>query len=519
METPAVDTCPATGSETSLFGLPKWLAPAPNGFSWLGLGFGWPSRSKPGGSACKPTIWLGKPFWSLNEVFENEKTRNSPAVHVKTVIATVQCVRAALASASITPLKSDPKVEVWVRREQINLEEFGDARPADAEFVSDAMLDTRERTRERGEPGLVWFGRPSPDLPRDIWEGKMYISVSFRGVSYLLWGYSGGKVSAGRRRRRQRSNIFMEATTEIGHDVGDNITSSCHFTVHSQLPRSLSCGRKPSQAHAQAQAKPSDAPGREMNAETIIGSRSRQRQGHAGVVQVKGRRADSESARANLNLQLNLHDGSIASSTTQTTLPREHCCAMSTEWKGSLARGHRCVPQTDTVTPHDRRDLAPCATSTDAAVKTPTASAKHCATDVERVSLVESDQVDELDFLGDMTLQTEYQSRPAGLKENHSEELASRSPSAQIQVQVRPASAPRRKKTAKRLQRLEKQARAMKIQIDAMQNERDVMQTEIDGLKRKLEDVECRAESKEVAYKKLKKWMRKGNKMVGLVNL
>ncbi|KAJ7057468.1 hypothetical protein C8F01DRAFT_1307836 [Mycena amicta] len=152
------------------------------------------------------------------------------------------------------------------------------------------------------------------------------------------------------------------------------------------------------------------------------------------------------------------------------------------------------------------------------AVKTPTASAKHCATDVERVSLVESDQVDELDFLGDMTLQTEYQSRPAGLKEDHSEELASRSPSAKIQVEPA-ASAPRRKKTAKRLQRLEEQASAMKIQIDAMQNERDLMQTEIDGLKRKLEDVESRAESKEVAYKKLKKWMRKGNKMVGLVNL
>jgi hypothetical protein len=52
--------------ESSLFGLPNGLAPAPTGLFGLGLGFGCRSKPKPGRSACKPVCRLGKPVCSLS---------------------------------------------------------------------------------------------------------------------------------------------------------------------------------------------------------------------------------------------------------------------------------------------------------------------------------------------------------------------------------------------------------------------------------------------------------------------
>ncbi|KAJ6473721.1 hypothetical protein C8R45DRAFT_935837 [Mycena sanguinolenta] len=47
-------------TESSLFGLPNGLAPAPTGFFGLGLGFGCRSKPKPGRSACKPVCSLSR---------------------------------------------------------------------------------------------------------------------------------------------------------------------------------------------------------------------------------------------------------------------------------------------------------------------------------------------------------------------------------------------------------------------------------------------------------------------------
>jgi hypothetical protein len=64
----SINSCAKSYSlvETSLFGLPNRLAPAPTGLFGLGLGFGCRSRPKPGRSACKPVCRLGKPVCSLS---------------------------------------------------------------------------------------------------------------------------------------------------------------------------------------------------------------------------------------------------------------------------------------------------------------------------------------------------------------------------------------------------------------------------------------------------------------------
>ena len=52
--------------ESSLFGLPNGLAPAPTGFFGLGLGFECRSKPKPADRLGKPICRLGKPVCSLN---------------------------------------------------------------------------------------------------------------------------------------------------------------------------------------------------------------------------------------------------------------------------------------------------------------------------------------------------------------------------------------------------------------------------------------------------------------------
>ncbi|KAJ7076593.1 hypothetical protein B0H15DRAFT_863809 [Mycena belliarum] len=51
--------------ESYIFGLAEWLAPAQTGLFWLGLGFWWQPKPKPGRLACKPICRLGKPFRRL----------------------------------------------------------------------------------------------------------------------------------------------------------------------------------------------------------------------------------------------------------------------------------------------------------------------------------------------------------------------------------------------------------------------------------------------------------------------
>ncbi|KAJ6583420.1 hypothetical protein DFH09DRAFT_1075839 [Mycena vulgaris] len=58
--------CGGISGESSLFGLPNGLAPAPTGLFGLGLEFGCRSKPKPGRSACKPVCRLGKPVCSLS---------------------------------------------------------------------------------------------------------------------------------------------------------------------------------------------------------------------------------------------------------------------------------------------------------------------------------------------------------------------------------------------------------------------------------------------------------------------